>query len=77
MEEGCSRADLAYRWIACNSALNPERGDGVVVGASRLQKLEQTLQGLGTGPLKEESVKKIDELWEGIESEALLDKISR
>ena len=48
-EEGCSRADLAYRWVAYNSALKPDRGDGVVIGVSRLQQVEQTLKWVGHG----------------------------
>lgn len=46
---GCSRADLAYRWVTYNSPLKPEFGDAIIVGASRLEQFEQTLEGLKVG----------------------------
>lgn len=76
-DTGCSKADLAYRWVTYNSPLKPEQGDGVIVGASSLKQLEQTLEGLKAGPLPEEAVKKIDHIWTKIEHEAPLDNYHR
>lgn len=72
-EAGCSRADLAYRWVKYNSPLKSEQGDAIIVGASSLDQLKQTLQGLSAGPLPDEIVKKIDGVWETIKHEAPLD----
>lgn len=72
-EEGVSRAELAYRWVAYNSPLKKEQGDGIIIGASRHEQLEQTLQGLAKGKLSDKAAKRIDEIWEGIKHEAPLD----
>lgn len=34
-DEGCSRADLAYRWVRFNSPLKAEQGDGKVMSVRR------------------------------------------
>ena len=76
-EEGCSRAELAYRWVAHNSALKAVSGDAVIVGASSCEQLEQTLSGIEKGPLSERAVKAIDEIWGKIKHEAPLDNFTR
>jgi len=60
-EAGCSRADLAYRWVKYNSPLSPEFGDAVIVGASSLEQIKQTLQGMQAGPLNQKIVAMIDD----------------
>ncbi len=72
-EAGCSRADLAYRWVKFNSDLNPEHGDAIIVGASSLDQLKQTLKGMDAGPLHDSITSQIDRLWKKIEAEAPLD----
>ena len=72
-EAGISRAELAYRWVKYNSALKPEHGDALIVGASSLSQLEETLEGLKRGPLSADVVAKIDDLWETIKHVAPLD----
>ncbi|KAI5193571.1 hypothetical protein AUEXF2481DRAFT_31281 [Aureobasidium subglaciale EXF-2481] len=72
-EAGISRAELAYRWVKYNSALKPEHGDGIIVGASSLEQLKETLEGLDHGPLADEVVEKIDALWDTIKHVAPLD----
>lgn len=76
-EVGCSRAELAYRWVAYHSALKADLGDGVIVGASSIKQLEGTLEGLEHGPLPQEAAKKIDGLWEGVKGEAPVDNFHR
>lgn len=49
-DAGVSRAALAYRWVVYHSAL--EKKDGVIVGASRREQLEETLQAIQDGPLE-------------------------
>lgn len=72
-EEGCTRAELAYRWVTFNSPLKPEYGDAIIIGASRLEQLEQTLKGLQAGPLSKNAAAKIDHIWSKIEHESPLD----
>jgi aflatoxin B1 aldehyde reductase len=74
-QEGTTKADLAYRWVKYNSALKPEYGDGIIIGARSLEQLEQTLKGLQSGPVSEVAAKAIDEIWEGVKGEAVLDLI--
>lgn len=72
--EGVPQAELAYRWIYYHSALKPEEhGDFVVVGASKLTQLSQTLEGLRRGPLKPEVVQGIDQVWEVVKEDAFVD----
>ncbi|USW48038.1 Putative NADP-dependent oxidoreductase domain-containing protein [Septoria linicola] len=72
-DEGITRADLAYRWVRYNSPLKPEHGDALIVGASSIDQLKETLTSIGSGPLSDKAVKRIDELWEVIAHEAPLD----
>lgn len=76
-EEGTSKADLAYRWVRYNSPLSPEHGDCIIVGASSMEQLKQTLEGTNAGPLSKNAVQKIDEVWKTIEHEAPLDNYHR
>ncbi|KAK1765061.1 NADP-dependent oxidoreductase domain-containing protein [Phialemonium atrogriseum] len=73
-ESGCeSPAELGYRWIAWNSALDPELGDKVTIGASRVEQVSQVVGWLAKGPMSEDVVKAIDALWEDIKDESPLD----
>jgi aflatoxin B1 aldehyde reductase len=76
-EVGCSKADLAYRWVAFHSALDAKKGDAVIVGASRVEQLDQTLKGLEAGKLPREAARRIEGLWEGVKGEAPVDNFYR
>lgn len=75
-EEGTTKAELAYRWVKYNSPLKQEHGDAIIIGASSVEQLKETLGTIGKGPLSQSAVKKIDEIWEGIKHEAGLDNIN-
>jgi aflatoxin B1 aldehyde reductase len=75
-QEGTTKANLAYRWVKYNSALKPEYGDALIVGATSLEQLEQTLEGLGEGPVSEAAVKAIAGIWEGVKDESWLDMVN-
>ncbi|KAJ6457376.1 NADP-dependent oxidoreductase domain-containing protein [Mycena sanguinolenta] len=70
---GCSKAELAYRWVAFDSAVDPKYGDAIVFGASKLSQISETLAWLKRGSVGEASKAKIDEIWKLIEHEAPLD----
>lgn len=70
---GVTKAELAYRWIAYNSILRGELGDGIIIGAKNMEQLKETLAGLKNGPLSEEVAGKIDEMWKLVEEESPLD----
>ncbi|KAJ6499159.1 NADP-dependent oxidoreductase domain-containing protein [Mycena sanguinolenta] len=70
---GCSRGELAYRWVAFDSAIDPKYGDGIVFGASKLPQISETLAWLKKGSVGQPAKAKIDEIWKLIEHEAPLD----
>lgn len=75
-EAGCSRADLAYRWVKYNSPLSADHGDAIIVGSRNKEQLKEVLDGLKAGPLSASAVKEIDAIWKKVEHEAPLDNIS-
>ena len=76
-EEGVARAELAYRWVRYNSPLKKEHGDAIIIGASTVEQLEQTLVGIEKGPLSKKAVEAIDQVWEEVKHEAPLDNFTR
>ena len=58
-----------------HSALKAEFGDAVVIGATALEQLEETLAGVGKGGISNAAARAIDEIWEGVRAEAVLDLI--
>ena len=56
--------ETAFRWVVHHSALKVKDGnDGIIIGVSSLQQLEQNLKDIEKGPLPEEVVKALDEAW--------------
>ncbi|KAH8806170.1 putative aldehyde reductase [Xylogone sp. PMI_703] len=72
-KHGIPKAELGYRWVVYNSGLSGERGDAVILGASNIDQLQETLKGLRNGPLSEEVVKEIDAVWQISKNEVHLD----
>ncbi|KAH6662073.1 NADP-dependent oxidoreductase domain-containing protein [Halenospora varia] len=72
-ESGIPKAELAYRWVAHNSPLKRENGDAIIFGASSLEQVRQTVQGIKRGPLSDKVAKQIDEVWELVKDDAGLD----
>ncbi|KAF3020943.1 hypothetical protein E8E14_005738 [Neopestalotiopsis sp. 37M] len=59
--EDISGAEMAYRWVAYNSALSED--DGLVIGATTIEQWKSNLAGIQKGPLSSETAAKIDALW--------------
>lgn len=57
--------ETAFRWLTHHSQLNIKDGgnDGIIIGVSSQQQLEQNLKDLEKGPLPEEVLKALDEAW--------------
>jgi len=72
-KEQIPKAELAYRWVGYNSALDAEKGDGVIFGASSTKQIEQTAAGLKKGGLSDDAVKRIDAIWKKVEKDAPID----
>lgn len=74
---GITKAALAYRWVAYHSAMRFERNDVVIIGASSLKQLQETLTACEEGPLEPEVVKKIQDTWKLVKDEAPIDNYHR
>jgi aflatoxin B1 aldehyde reductase len=67
--EACSEANVppaeaALRWLARGSMLDASKGDGIIVGASRLEHAGQNLTACAGDPLPEKLAEVFDEAWE-------------
>lgn len=56
--------EVACRWMAHHSLLDEE--DGIVLGASKLAQIGNTVAHIRKGPLSADVVKLMDELWESV-----------
>lgn len=76
-EAGCSRAQLGLRWLRYHSELSEMHGDGIIIGASSLKQLEESLQALDAGPLDAHVSKRVDDIWPKVEPTAWQDYFHR
>ena len=58
---GITPGEAALRWICYHSALG--EGDGIILGASRIEQVRQNAADIEKGALPEAVVKEIEELW--------------
>ncbi|KAJ7167091.1 aldehyde reductase [Mycena filopes] len=72
-EAGCSGAELAYRWVAFDSAVDGKYGDKIVFGGSKLTQITPTIDWLKRGSVGEKAKATIDEIWKVVEHEAPVD----
>lgn len=72
-EQGVAKAELAYRWVYYHSFIAPELGDHLILGASRIGQIAPTMEGLERGPLKMEVANGINEIWDLIKADAIVD----
>ncbi|KAI0399729.1 NADP-dependent oxidoreductase domain-containing protein [Xylaria palmicola] len=62
--------EVALRWVAHHSALSPARGDGVVLGFSRLEQLRDNLDAVERGPLGPELLEALERAWRAAQPDA-------
>ncbi len=55
--------EAVYRWLAYHSMLKGDRGDAILIGASKLFHLVQNMGAVKAGPLPEELVAAFDQAW--------------
>ena len=67
-EAGISKAALAYRWIMYHSAL--KKDDAVIIGASNVSQIEETMGAIEAGPLDTRTVKRVEDIWEKVKNDA-------
>ena len=63
-KHGVSTIEATYRWLAFHSMLNAQRGDAILIGASRLNHLIQNMQALKAGPLPADVTGAFELAWE-------------
>jgi aflatoxin B1 aldehyde reductase len=67
---GIALAEAAFRWLAHHSCLDPAKGDGILVGSSSMNQLEQNLSALGKGALPEVVVSAFSAAWEELKPDS-------
>jgi aflatoxin B1 aldehyde reductase len=60
---GLTLVEAVYRWLAHHSMLSPERGDALIVGASKAGHLAQNLAAAAAGPLPDGLPEAFDRTW--------------
>ncbi|KAL9586046.1 MAG: hypothetical protein Q9203_004003 [Teloschistes exilis] len=62
---GLTLIEIAVRWIAHHSALGD--GDGIIIGASKTEQIEETVSMIKKGPLPKELVEMAEQVWSSVE----------
>ena len=57
-------AEAGYRWLAHHSCLKDSSADGILLGASRIEQMEQNIKALGMGPLPTPVLDAMDSAWQ-------------
>lgn len=60
---GITSIEATYRWLAYHSMLNGEKGDGILMGASKLNHLKQNMEAVKQGPLPDDVLVAFEEAW--------------
>lgn len=56
--------EAAYRWLVNHSMMKSEQGDGILLGASRIEQMEQNLIAAQKGVLPQTILDAMDAAWE-------------
>lgn len=62
-KEGMTVIEATYRWLAHHSMLNADRGDAILIGASKLDHLRQNMAAAQAGPLPEDVTAAFETAW--------------
>ena len=63
-KENIPMAEAAYRWLAYDSLLKENKGDAIIIGASKISQMEQNIDALLRGPLPEDVLHVLNKAWE-------------
>lgn len=63
-KNGISIIEATYRWMAFHSMLDGERGDAILIGASKLDHLKQNIESVKQGALPGTLVETFNIAWE-------------
>ena len=62
-KHGITSIEATYRWLAYYSMLNGDRGDGILIGASKMSHLKQNMEAVEKGPLPDDVLTAFEEAW--------------
>lgn len=62
--ENVPMAEAAYRWLVHHSNMSAEIGDGILLGASRIEQMEQNMVAATKGKLSQSILDAMDEAWD-------------
>lgn len=65
-----SMVEATYRWLAYHSMLSVERGDSIIIGASKLEHLIMNMEAMNAGPLPDDVVEAFEAAWDTTESDS-------
>lgn len=63
-QEGIAMVEAAYRWLTNHSLLDASKGDGILLGASRIEQMEQNMLNANKGELPPTILSAMDEAWQ-------------
>lgn len=61
---GLRKTDVAVRWLAFHSRLGPD--DAIIFGASKIPQAKQTVAAVAQGPLPDDVVAALDDIWKAL-----------
>lgn len=70
-ERGITSTEASLRWIMHHAGLGD--GDGIILGASRIDQLKGNVEMCRKGPLDEDLLKLVDGLWDAVKDETFWD----
>ena len=62
--EGVPMVEAAYRWLVNHSMMDAEKGDGILLGASRIEQMAQNMAAAQKGALSQSILDAMDAAWE-------------
>lgn len=62
-KQGIGSIEATYRWLAYHSMLCGDRGDAILIGASKLNHLKQNMETVKAGPLPEDVIAAFETAW--------------
>ncbi|KAJ8098826.1 NADP-dependent oxidoreductase domain-containing protein [Lipomyces tetrasporus] len=65
---GISNNSIALRWLMHHSELSD--GDAIIIGASKIQQVQENLSSLSEGVLPQEILDVVNEVWESVKDDA-------
>ncbi|WP_373261714.1 aldo/keto reductase family protein [Hungatella hathewayi] len=63
-KESITIIEATYRWLVYHSMLSDDRGDAIIIGASRLNHLKQNMETIKAGRLPENVVDAFEKAWQ-------------